>query len=85
MENISVGDKVKITDYYKDNYPNWKITEGIVVELGNKQKINIKSLVKEQRSVYVSIYGEKDVYEIQEMTIRVNNTNYVVSDLGFRK
>lgn len=85
MENISVGDKVKITDYYKDNYPNWKITEAIVVELGNKQKINVKSLVKEQRSVYVSIYGEKDVYEIQEMIIRVNDTNYVVSDLGFRK
>lgn len=85
MENISVGDKVKITDYYKDNYPNWKITEGIVVELGNKQKINVKSLVKEQRSVYVSIYGEKDVYEIQEITVRVNDTNYIVSDLGFRK
>lgn len=85
MENISVGDKVKITDYYKDNYPNWKITEAIVVELGNKQKINVKSLVKEQRSVYVSIYGEKDVYEIQEITVRVNDTNYVVSDLGFRK
>lgn len=85
MENISVGDKVKITDYYKDNYPNWKITEAIVIELGNKQKINAKSLAKEQKSVYVSFYGEKDVYEIQEMIIRVNDINYVVSDLGFRK
>lgn len=85
MENISVGDKVKITDYYKDNYPNWKITEAIVVELGNKQKINAKSLAKEQKSVYVSFYGEKDVYEAQEMIIRVNDINYVVSDLGFRK
>lgn len=86
---ISVGDKVVITEHYLANYPDWgpivKDKEAIVKAVKEKV-IKLKDMLdKDDRALFRSVYGQQDQYTLIEMMIEIDKSLYMVSQFGFKK
>lgn len=88
IETFKAGDKVKIIDFYLDNYPKWgqlvKDKEATVI---SAKIINVKfdDLDKDDKPRYKAVYGIQEVYSIFELKISLNDKIHLVSSLGFSK
>lgn len=87
---IKIGDKVKITDFYKEKYPIWsasckdKIAEVTHVSV---RTTGLENIDKEDRAMYKSLYGNVEHYPIVGMSIKFEGEQdlFLVSPLGFSK
>lgn len=78
----SVGQKVKINQFYMDNYPSWRPGEGTITEIREQKTFKTLSLSKEERSPYLAKWGQQDEYTITVMFVNFDGQNCYVSDLG---
>jgi len=84
MESFNVGDKVHITDFYRQTYPAWtlKEEEGTIVSV-NKFTVYTKFLAKEDKPMFQSRYGIQNEYDMYELHINIQNHIFIVSQFGF--
>jgi hypothetical protein len=86
MEEYSVGDKVKATDFYLSNYPAWDVKgkEATVVSV-KKFIVKHSDLLKEDRGLYHGKYGIRMEYTVYDLHVELEGHTYVVSQFGFDK
>lgn len=82
-KKIKVNDKVFITNFYKSNYPSWKVSEGIVTKLYPERRIKTSSLCKEDLATYSNHYGAMEEFPIVSFLVEIGADTYQVSQLGF--
>lgn len=78
----SVGQKVTINQFYQENYPFWKPTEGTITEIRGQKTFKTAALSKEERGPYVAKWGQQEEYTITIMFADFDGKIYYVSDLG---
>lgn len=78
----SVGQKVKINQFYMDNYPTWRPGEGTITEIREQKTFKTLSMSKEDRGPYVTKWGVQEEYTITIMFVNFDGQNCYVSDLG---
>lgn len=85
-ETYTPGELVIKSSSYTSNYPDWKVTRGIILSV-KKRTISDESLkgAASDRALYRSRYGNVDSYPCFEMLISTNEGNFVVSQFGFNK
>jgi len=89
MNQYSIGDKVKITDFYSAVYPKDWVTSHQIGEIFSVSHKTVKysDLDKDGKSLYRTIYGAKEFYDLYEMIVRFEDDRrvYLVSSLGYSK
>jgi hypothetical protein len=91
MVDFAVGDKVKITPYYLDNYldmAKYKDKEAEVVWVKSKTVRHADlSVLGGDRARFVEKYGKMDVYPLIELRVKYPDENivYIVSPFGYDK
>ena len=88
-ENVVVGDKVKVNEFYLANYCGMDCRVDIpatVIRIDTR-KVKIDEIEKADRAMYVSMYGKKSSYDmVSYMIMYPNNTKvYMVSPFGYDK
>jgi hypothetical protein len=86
MDSYSVGDKVKITQHYEANYPDWNVKgqEATIVQVKKFKVLDI-SLKNKDKPMYHAKYGIQKEYEVYGLQIELNGHRYIVSQFGFDK
>jgi hypothetical protein len=67
-ESYTIGDTVKKTQYYAKMYPNWKIEEGVILDIDMKT-ISDDKLTTPERGRYRARYTYQPWYPIFDMVI----------------
>lgn len=84
MEEFKIGDKVIISEFYLNRYPNWSIKG----QIGKVVKIDVRpfhpSLLKESplETLYPQRYGKQEQYLSLGMLVEFGNSTYLVHQFG---
>lgn len=78
----TVNQKVKVNQFYHDNYPAWKADVGTVIKVMDVIQVKANLLSKEERSNYLGKFGKQDTYTLHCMLVQFDNDVCLVSDLG---
>jgi len=79
---FKVGDQVKLTQFYLDNYPLWSPSSGTITKVLPQKKYRLIDLDKEERPLYFAKFGKLDIYTLTPMWVDFNGNKYLVCDLG---
>lgn len=90
LNSFKIGDEIILSDFYISNYPFWseknKNTKATIKKI-SRRKIAESSLDKETKSMYRSLYGLQEEYDIIGLYIKYPDENkyYIVSPFGVKK
>ena len=85
-DSFIVGDTVKITAFYRTQYPYWADCDKPAMITSVKSwKVYAKNMGKEDRAFFQARYGVLPEYNLFELMIKIGETNYIVSQFGFSK
>lgn len=84
MDTFNIGDKVRVTDFYRQNYPSWdmKEEEATVVSV-KKFKVYAAQLAKEDKPMFQNRYGIQFEYDMYELHVDIKGHIFIVSQFGF--
>ena len=78
----AIGQQVKVSSFYRDNYPDWKATIGEITKVLDTKKFKASDLSKEDRGLYSAKYGQQEAYTLTAMFVKFDGVETLVSDLG---
>lgn len=91
MENMdkvfepTVGTKVKVSDLYKNQYPNWgKDAETATIRFLDRVEVPSSSLGSKDIQMYQNRYGKKNSFPLWTLLIQFDgeDMSYIVSQFG---
>ena len=88
MTKYNVGDSVKISSLYANRYPEWNelIKDKPAIIVGKKSwKILSSNLGKEDKAMFQLTYGISAEYDLVELMVKIDGTEYEVSEFGISK
>lgn len=88
MIEYSIGDSVKITPFYLIQYQGWgemvKDKPARVVAV-KSWKVRFGDIPKDDRAMYRAMYGNLPEYDLFELMVEIEGTQYMCSQFGFAK